>query len=153
VTGLQQGVYALARTRRRRILWCAWWTAMPSAEPFVPPDAWGGGASDEVEAHLAAEAAAGMPLRQIEARWAGAWVRVRAGLSPLVSPGEAPRPAMPRPQGAHAILGIAPGADGGKIKAAFRQRALDTHPDRGGSDADFIAVKRAFDAIMRKQRR
>jgi hypothetical protein len=149
---LQQGVYALARTRRRRILWCAWWSGMPSAEPFREPDAWGGAASED-EARDAAVAAAGMPLVEVEPHWAGAWVRVRAGREPF--PSKAPRPgARPvPPQNPYTLLGLEPGADLPAIKAAYRQKALDTHPDRGGSEAAFILVKRAYDSLRRRARR
>ena len=33
------------------------------------------------------------------------------------------------------------------IKRAFKKQAMRTHPDRGGSDRDFIGVKRAFDEL------
>jgi len=150
MTAIARGVYAITRTKRRRLLWCAWWTGEPAASPFRAPDAWAGGAADEDEARAAAEARAGRPLTPIDGRWAGAWVRVRAGLPPF--PSRAPRdPAAPRPAAVadpHRVLGVVPGASLGEVKAAFREKALAHHPDRGGTDEAFIAVKRAYDAAI-----
>ena len=46
-----------------------------------------------------------------------------------------------------AVLGVARDADDETIKRAYRQRAKETHPDRGGSDAEFKRVKDAYEAI------
>jgi hypothetical protein len=152
LTTLFRGVCSVTRTKRRRFLWCAWWTAQPSEAPFRPPDAWSGGARTEEEARALAEAAAGMPLVSIEGRWAGAWVRVRAGLPAFVDRvGVAAAAASPRPVDPHAQLGVAPGAPLEEVKAAFRRKALEHHPDRGGDPAAFIAVKRAYDRIVRRR--
>lgn len=153
MSAISQGVFAVAHTRRRRLLWCAWWSGEPTAVPFREPDAWGGGARDEDEARALAERAAGQTLRQIEARWAGAWVRVRAGKSPFVEPGARPLRVAAAPRDPHALLGVAPGADLAALKAAFRERALATHPDRGGDAAAFVAIKRAFDVLAARARR
>ncbi len=49
----------------------------------------------------------------------------------------------------YAALGVAPSADEGSIRRAYRQRALETHPDRpGGSPADFRRVQAAYDALQ-----
>ena len=45
------------------------------------------------------------------------------------------------------VLGIDPDASEAAIKRAYRQRAKETHPDRGGSDAEFKRVKDAYEAI------
>jgi len=152
VTSLFRGVYSVTRTKRRRFLWCAWWSREPSEAPFRSPDAWSGGARTAEEARTLAERAAGMPLVPIEGRWAGAWVRVRAGLPPFVDRVGAPvTVASPRSVDPHALLGVAPGAPLEEVKAAFRRKALEHHPDRGGQAAVFIAVKRAYDRIMRRR--
>jgi hypothetical protein len=152
VATLFRGVYSVTRTKRRRFLWCAWWTGEPTEEAFRPPDAWSGGARTEEEAKVLAERAAGAPLRAIEGRWAGAWVRVHAGLPPFVErPARAVR--APRSDGPHAILGVLPGASLDELKAAFRRKALEHHPDHGGDSAAFIAVKRAYDGIVKRRAR
>ena len=161
MTALAQGVYALTHTKRRRFLWCAWWKTTPQAEPFVPPDAWGAGLRTEAEAIAEAQAAAGMTLQRIEGRWAGAWVRARAGLPPFIERGpKAPNSAgAAKAQRAAAdanpfrVLGIAADADLAAIKAAYRQLALNAHPDRGGTDAAFIAAHRAYLTALQRQRR
>jgi len=154
-TSLFTGVYSVVPTRRRRFLWAAWWTAPPQAEPFLRPDASSGGARTLAEARAAAERAAGRSLVAIEARWAGAWVRVLRGDPPWPAPrperSEAPAAAAP-PSGsktwALGVLGLAPGATPDEIKRAFRGAALRTHPDRGGDDAAFIDARRAFDVAL-----
>jgi hypothetical protein len=151
---LSRGVYAFAPTKRRRLLWCAWWTGEPTAEPFRPPDAWGGGARSEEEAKSFAERAAGRSLERIDGHWAGAWKRVLAGLKPFPTP--APRPVTEeraRPVDPHALLGVPKTASLEEVKAAFRKKALEHHPDHGGAADAFIALKRAYDGIVKRQAR
>ena len=160
-TQLARAVCSVTRTKRRRFLWCAWWTSSPSESPFRPPDAWEGGARTEEEALRAAELAAGRTLELIERRWAGAWLRVRAGLPPfLARPGAAgPRDPLltargnPRPVDPYAVLGLAAGATAVEMKAAFRRRARELHPDHGGDTAAFIALKRAYDGLIKRAAR
>jgi hypothetical protein len=156
VTGLARAVYALALTRRRRWLWCVWWSGAPSAAPFRAPDAWGGGARTEEEAGRLAARAAGRPVERIEGAWAGAWRRVRAGRPPFPTP-RGPRPSTAAlaaaPVDPHAVLGVRPGAALAELRAAFRARVLDHHPDRGGDPDAFIALKRAYDTLVARRRR
>ena len=155
MSALIRGVYSLTRTKRRRVLWCAWWTGEPTESPFRAPDAWNGGARSDDEARLEAERAAGMELTLIEGRWAGAWLRVRAGLPPFVVRGpksaSSTARAKERPIDPHATLGVTPGASADEVKAAFRRAALVHHPDHGGEAAAFILIKRAYDRLMRKR--
>ena len=156
MSGLSRGVYAIARTKRRRYLWCVWWTGEPTAKPFRPPDAWGGGAHTEEEAKALAERAAGMPLELIDGHWAGAWKRIRAGMPPF--PTRAPRPTVAgddrvRPVDPYGLLGIAATATLDDVKAAFRKKALEHHPDQGGTPEAFMAMKRAYDAIVKRRAR
>jgi hypothetical protein len=149
---LFRGVFSVTRTKRRRFLWCAWWSAEPREAPFRPPDAWSGGARTHEEAKTLAERAAGMPLLSIEGRWAGAWVRVLAGLTPFVErAGGVVAPTSARPVDPYMLLGVPAGAPLEEVKAAFRRKALEHHPDRGGDAAAFIAVKRAYDRIVRRR--
>lgn len=143
----------MTRTKRRRYLWCAWWSDAPCVEPFRSPDAWAGGAHSEEEAIDTAQAAAGMSLSLIEGRWAGAWLRVRDGRPPF--PERAAREASvgPKPIDPHAILGVPAGAPIEALKTQFRARALLLHPDHGGDAAAFIALKRAYDTLSARRRR
>ncbi len=158
---LARAVCSVTRTKRRRFLWCAWWTSSPTESPFRPPDAWSGGARTAEEAFAAAERAAGRTLELVEGRWAGAWLRVRAGLPPfLTRPGGngGPDPLLtargnPRPVDPHALLGVAAGASLDEMKAAFRRRARELHPDHGGDAAAFIALKRAYDGLVKRAAR
>lgn len=52
---------------------------------------------------------------------------------------------------AWSILGIARDATSDEIKKAFRKKALETHPDRGGDPAVFRAVERAYARALSKQ--
>jgi curved DNA-binding protein CbpA len=64
------------------------------------------------------------------------------------------RPAPPRreetPQSSWEVLRLAPGASLDEVRRAFRQRALETHPDTGGDDASFRAVRRAYERLVAK---
>lgn len=169
MSDLKPGVYSVTTTKRRRFLWCAWWTAAPARKPFQKPDAWSGGARTEEEARRQAEEAAGRTLEPIDPIWARAWVRIQAGKPPWVTraprrqrpdpeppPREAPRrrPASVAPgTSPESILGVDPGASLDEIKRAFRRLALATHPDRGGDPAGFIRVKWALDEVLGRRRR
>ena len=46
------------------------------------------------------------------------------------------------------VLGIRVPCTVDDIKAAYRRRALEVHPDRGGSQGDFLAVEDAYRSLM-----
>ena len=52
------------------------------------------------------------------------------------------------PAWAFAELGVARGAARAAVRAAWRAAAAARHPDRGGSEADFVLAKAAYDAIV-----
>ncbi|MEI9936014.1 MAG: J domain-containing protein [Pseudomonadota bacterium] len=152
-------VCAIAPTRRRRFLWAAWWTAAPSRKPFRKPDAFAGGARTRAEAQAAAERAANRKLTEIESSWARAWSNILIGKEPWPSAGnaragdEAPkaRTATNRTSIWH-TLGLEPGATVVEIKRAYRARALQTHPDRGGSAEEFRAVQSAYESALQRKK-
>jgi len=158
---------SIAPTRRRRFLWAAWWTAPPSREPFRKPDAYEGGARTREEALREAERVAGRPLVEIEGLWARAWSRVLVGQPAFVQKpvGEAaaadaahaPRAARasrePSPVSLWQVLGVEPKATVEQIRAAFRQRALVTHPDHGGDPEAFRALHRAYQEALERRAR
>ncbi|WP_267639795.1 ferredoxin Fer [Haloarchaeobius amylolyticus] len=45
------------------------------------------------------------------------------------------------------ILGVSQEADEDEVRQAYRQRAMETHPDQGGSKREFQRVKDAYEAI------
>ena len=47
----------------------------------------------------------------------------------------------------YATLGVAREADEKTIKKAFRQAALQAHPDKGGTDAEFQMVNEAWSVL------
>ena len=153
-------------------MWVAWWTAPPAREPFRKPDAFSGGARSHDEALAQARRAAGVFLVEIEPYWARAWARVLLGQPPWVVRGKgaasssAHRGSSSRPTTATtnaaratstsiwATLGITSRATAADLKRAFHQRALATHPDRGGDPESFRQVQRAFkEAQVRIARR
>ncbi len=166
-------VCSITSTKRRRFLWAAWWTGPPTREPFRKPDAFHGGARTREEALAAAERAAGAHLVEIEPRWARAWARVlvgqaafrkqrKSGDEDAATPdaksgakraarapgaGEVPRASV------WAILGVTPQVTAGELKRAYRTRALETHPDRGGSAEGFREVQRAYEEAQRRMAR
>ena len=46
------------------------------------------------------------------------------------------------------ILGLELGATAQQVKTAYRRGALKCHPDKGGSRADFIKIKQAYDCLV-----
>jgi hypothetical protein len=152
---LSRGVYSIAKTKRRRFLWCVWWSGEPTVKPFRMPDAWGGGADTEDEARELAERAAGMPLQQIDGHWAAGFKRLRAGLEPFVTrePRVVEAARADAPLDPHAVLGVTAANTLDEVKTAFRKKALEHHPDTGGSAAGFIALKRAYDSILKRRAR
>lgn len=48
----------------------------------------------------------------------------------------------------HEILGISLSADRETIKRAYRQKARQHHPDRGGDAKQFIDIRRAYDEML-----
>ena len=50
------------------------------------------------------------------------------------------------------LLGVAPNSSARQVQAAFRKKALETHPDRkGGSAAQFLAARDAADLLLRPE--
>ena len=45
------------------------------------------------------------------------------------------------------ILGVATDASDAEVKAAYYERSKETHSDRGGSDDEFVRVRKAYDSI------
>lgn len=52
---------------------------------------------------------------------------------------------MPAP---HEVLGVDPDADEAEIRAAYRRRAKEVHPDQGGSVEQFQAVRAAYERLL-----
>ena len=146
-------------------MWVAWWTAPPAREPFRKPDAFSGGARSHEEALAQARRAAGVLLVEIEPYWARAWARILLGRPPwgVRAEGAASsfnahgRSTTATTNAARATtasiwetLGITARATADDLKRAFRQRALDTHPDRGGDAEAFRQVQSAFKEAQRR---
>ena len=49
---------------------------------------------------------------------------------------------------AHAVLGVGPDASDADVQAAYRERVKETHPDHGGSEAEFRRVREAREAML-----
>lgn len=150
-------VFAIAPTRRRRFLWAAWWTVAPSRKPFQKPDAFAGGARTRAEAQAAAERAANCTLTEIESSWARAWANVLVGKEPWPSTraesDEAPKArTTANAPSVWQTLGLEAGATVLEIKRAYRARALQTHPDRGGSANEFRAVQSAYESALKRRK-
>lgn len=146
-------VCSIAPTKRRRFMWAAWWSGPPSRAPFRKPDASSGGARTRDEALAEAERAAGAKLIEIEPVWARAWARVLRDEPAFHEKSEpshvAPKP--PKSEGPRSIwdvLGLPPTASPDEVKRAYRKKALETHPDRGGDEAAFREVQRAYEVAF-----
>lgn len=160
---------SITTTKRRRFFWAAWWSGPPAHVPFRKPDASDGGAATYEDALALATERAGVPLAVIDSLWARAWVRVLRGEDPWPSAASRePRAARagddpsgaPRAEGAAnaasiwAVLGVAQTATDEELKAAYRKRARETHPDQGGDAEAFQRVVRAYaEAKLRRAKR
>ncbi|MFB6147217.1 MAG: J domain-containing protein [Halobacteriaceae archaeon] len=49
---------------------------------------------------------------------------------------------------AYEVLGLDPGADEAAVRAAYRDRVKEVHPDRGGDEASFRRVKAAYSRLV-----
>lgn len=150
---LASAVCSITVTQRRRYFWAAWWTGAPTEQPFRSPDASNGGARSEGEALAQAQRVAGRHLTLIEPYWARAYTRVLRGEAPPPRKRATPRQTRERPQGALAVLGLAKGASASEIRTAYRKRALETHPDQGGSAEAFRAVQSAYERLKHTPRK
>jgi hypothetical protein len=156
MSALSTAVCSITPTQRRRFFWAAWWTAAPRYAPFRKPDASNGGAASMEEALAEAERVAQRNLVLIEPYWARAWKSVLRGQTP--APPRAPEAAArqpvsrgPRqPASPWSVLGLSPGAPLSEVKRAFRKRALETHPDRGGDAEQFRAARWAYEKLLAK---
>lgn len=58
--------------------------------------------------------------------------------------------ALPRPKSCWEVLGLQPGASPAEIRAAWRARIADVHPDQGGSQAAAAELNAARDAALKE---
>ncbi len=159
--GLAVAVCSIVATRRRKYFWAAWWSEAPSITPFRKPDASNGGASTEEEARWEAERVAGRALTVAPAYWARAWNRVLRGEAPFTpreikastSGGPKPAPREAPPKSASTVLGVEPGASTDAFRRAYKKRALETHPDRGGTAEAFRAVQQSYERLVARAKR
>lgn len=157
MTELATAVVSITPTARGRFFWAVWWTGAPSHAPFRKPDASNGGARTEAAALAEAEKVARRHLTLIEPYWARAFNRTLRGEAPPPPPKARPprpeRPASAKPMSAWERLGLERGASTLAIKRAYRQRALEAHPDRGGDAADFRALTLAYEKLLGRAKR
>lgn len=144
---LASAVISIAPTQRKRFFWAAWWTSSPRYAPFQKPDASNGGARSREEALKEAQRMAGRHLSEIDDHYAMAWKRVLRGEHSPQPPMQRTKPRTPPPMSAWELLGLQPGATLTELKRAYRQRALETHPDQGGEAEQFQRVHRAYEKL------
>lgn len=153
-------VCSVTRTKRGRWFWAAWWTAAPAHVPFRRPDADGGAASSREEALAAAEARAGTKLVEVDSLWAKAWIRMLRGQPAWpsqssreprsASPRSAPLRSEAKAESIWTLLGVSPRASEEELKAAYRKKAIETHPDHGGDAETFRRVVAAYAEAQRR---
>lgn len=160
-------VCSITITKRRRFFWAAWWSGPPTRVPFRRPDASDGGAATYEEALEAATRAAGTSLSIIESEWAKACIRLLRGQPAWLQSRAAERASHAKSRAdavdgaledrqevsVWTILGTTAHATEAELKAAFRKRALETHPDHGGDPGAFRSVVRAYTEARRRIRK
>lgn len=156
-------VVSITSTQRRRFFWAAWWSGPPTRVPFKKPDASDGGADTYEDAIAEASKRAGAPLTVTDPLWARAFMRTLRGQDPFPSkssreptrkpvqdasssagPGEAP------PGSIWELLGVTSTVNLVDLKAAYRKRAIELHPDRGGDTATFRRLLAAYEEAKRR---
>lgn len=146
-------VCSITVTKRRRFFWAAWWSAPPRRVPFQRPDASDGGAATHEEAVAAAEARAGRPLALTDPVWARAWIQILRGQTPSFPKARATVTRAPTAApSVWTILGVEQGVTPEELRAAYRRRALETHPDHGGDPEAFRRVLEAYAEARRRLR-
>ena len=158
MTELFAPVVSITSTKRRRFFWAAWWSGPPARVPFKKPDASDGGAETYEEAIAAATARAGAPLTVTDPLWARAWMRVLRGQDPF--PSKASRePSRPKsavavePGSIWELLGVTKEVTLMELKAAYRKRAIELHPDRGGDAETFRKLLAAYEEAKKRAAR
>lgn len=51
----------------------------------------------------------------------------------------------------HAILGVSPDASDKEVRAAYRRKLKEVHPDAGGSNEEFYEIERAWEKYQKRQ--
>jgi hypothetical protein len=148
-------VVSIASTKRRRFFWAAWWSGPPARVPFKKPDASDGGAERYEDAIAAAQERAGTTLTVTDPLWARAWMRILRGQDPFPAKADrepAPRRAAPpaEPGSIWELLGVTKDVNLTDLKAAYRKRAIELHPDRGGDAATFRRLLAAYEEAQRR---
>ena len=129
--------------------------------PFRKADAQNGGAASWHEAKAEAEKRTGRTFADIDPAWARAVNRVLRGQAPftetqakVLEGGRVDKATRVEPASIWTTLGITPEATLKDIRAAFRRKALETHPDQGGDAAAFQCVREAYaEALTRRRKR
>jgi hypothetical protein len=127
--------------------------------PFKKPDGTAGGFASWHEARADAERTTGRALAEIDGEWARAFLRTLRG-QPAFNEGQRrrahgerppPRERPAKPASIWETLGVASSATEIEIRRAYRLRALETHPDRGGTDEAFREVRAAYEEALRRR--
>lgn len=150
-------VVSVTSTKRRRFFWAAWWSGPPAQVPFRKPDASDGGAATYDEAVAAANARAGTTLTVTDPLWVRAWIRILRGEEAW--PSKASRepiakksvpPPENEPGSIWELLAVSKDATLRELKAAYRKRAVELHPDRGGDPAVFRRLLAAYEEAQKR---
>lgn len=140
---------------RGRAVWSVWFDRKPTRERFEPSDARG----EATDVHAARLAAFGAFSR---ARGVTSWAEIASiyaiaddrqarGVEPIF-PGDkrrAPREIAPKELADELVetLGLDPPFTLERARAAYKARALDVHPDRGGTHEQMLELNRAFELV------
>ena len=139
------GFYAVCPMGRGHVpgfFWAAWWSASGLA---VSPAPDAHGIADRIEdAHAKARAA----IVAARGQRASDYVAGSEWWGEDPRRHSASRPQAPAPRTWPQVLGLSLPCTAADVRRAYRRLALKHHPDRGGTDAEFNGITRAYDAAL-----
>ncbi len=152
------GLYAIGPRKKGRVTWSAWWTTRPTPDRFTLPDARGDAADENGARHAAFQAMAKVrgcrSWMELDAQFAVAAERQARGDDPPWPGAKKPKPVDVDEKKSHvdvdlAPLGISWPTTLRTVRAAYKKKAAEAHPDKGGTHDEMVALNRAFAAAKK----
>lgn len=152
------GLYAIGPKKKGRVGWAAWWTSRPTPDRFTLPDARGDAVDENAARHGAFQTMAKVrgcrSWIEIDARFAVAAERQARGEDPPWPGAKKAKPIDVDEKKAYpdvdlSPLGLSWPTTLRAVRAAYKAKVAELHPDKGGSHEDMVGLNRAFAAAKK----